>query len=104
MFFIERHLCIELAQVRIWILKWFQAFVLALSGILFASSDLSHAKIFIAFIMKMLVLTIIADSNYHAVRLSVEREPLGKIKLYQTCSLYNSWYNLKSRGEISIFD
>ena len=83
------------------VLKWFQAFVLALSGILFASSDLSHAKIFIALIMKMLVLTIIADSNYHAVRF---REPLGKIKLYQTCSLYNSWYNLKSRGEISIFD
>ena len=85
MSFMERHLRIELA----------------LSGILFASSDLSHAKIFIALIMKMLVLTIIADSNYHAVRF---REPLGKIKLYQTCSLYNSWYNLKSRGKISIFD
>ena len=94
-------------------LKSFQAFLFALSAISFASSDLSHASpkarnlrsstFFIAFIMKMVVLTIIADSNDHKVRF---REPLGKLNFIRlfSCSLSNSWYNLKRRGEISVFD
>ena len=62
---------------------------------------------FIAFIMKMVVLTIIADSNDHKVRF---REPLGKLNFIRlfSCSLSNSWYNLKSniclRYKISVFD
>ena len=53
--------------------------------------------------MKMIVLTIIADSNDHTVRF---REPLGKSNYIRllSCPLYNSWYNLKRRGEISISD
>ena len=94
-------------------LKSFQAFLFALSAISFASSDLSHASpkarnlrsstFFIAFIMKMVVLTIIADSNDHKVRF---REPLGKLNFIRlfSCSLSNSWHNLKRRGEISVFD
>ena len=58
---------------------------------------------FIAFIMKMVVLTIIADSNDHKVRF---REPLGKLNFIRlfSCSLSNPWYNLKRRGAISVFD
>ena len=83
----------------------FQALVFALSAILFASksSDLSHAHIFIVFVMKMVVSTIIADSNDHTVRF---KDLLGKpsyIRL-MSCSHYNSWYNLKRRGKVSIFD
>ena len=51
----------------------------------------------------MIVLTVIADSNDHTVRF---REPLGKLNYIRllSCPLYNSWYNLKRRGEISISD
>ena len=42
-------------------LKSFQPFASALSAILFASSDIHHANIFITFIVKMDVFTIIAD-------------------------------------------
>ena len=55
------------------------------------------------FIIKMVVLTMIADSNDHKARF---REPLDKsdyIRLL-TCSLHNSWYNLREKGEISILD
>ena len=83
----------------------FQALVFALSAILFASksSDLSHAHIFIVFVMKMVVSTIIADSNDHTVRF---KDPLGKSSYIRlmSCSHYNSWYNLKRRGKVSIFD
>ena len=83
----------------------FQALVFALSAILFASksSDLSHAHIFIVFVMKMVVLTIIADSNDHTVRF---KDLLGKSSYIRlmSCSHYNSWYNLKRRGKVSIFD
>ena len=42
-------------------------------------------------------MTIIADSNDHTI---------GKSKYIRllSCSLYNSWYNLRRRGEISISD
>ena len=83
----------------------FQALVFALSAILFASksSDLSHAHIFIVFVMKMVVSTIIADSNGHTVRF---KDLLGKSSYIRlmSCSHYNSWYNLKRRGKVSIFD
>ena len=83
----------------------FQALVFALSAILFASksSDLSHAHIFIVFVMKMVVSTIIADSNDHTVRF---KDLLGKSSYIRlmSCSHYNSWYNLKRRGKVSIFD
>ena len=83
----------------------FQALVFALSAILFASksSDLSHAHIFIVFVMKMVVSTIIADLNDHTVRF---KDLLGKSSYIRlmSCSQYNSWYNLKRRGKVSIFD
>ena len=83
----------------------FQALVFALSAILFASksSDLSHAHIFIVFVTKMVVSTIIADSNDHTVRF---KDLLGKSSYIRlmSCSHYNSWYNLKRRGKVSIFD
>ena len=83
----------------------FQALVFALSAILFASksSDLSHAHILIVFVMKMVVSTIIADSNDHTVRF---KDLLGKSSYIRlmSCSHYNSWYNLKRRGKVSIFD
>ena len=83
----------------------FQALVFALSAILFASksSDLSHAHIFIVFVMKMVVSTIIADSSDHTVRF---KDLLGKSSYIRlmSCSHYNSWYNLKRRGKVSIFD
>ena len=78
--------------------------VFALSAILFASksSDLSHAHIFIVFVMKKVVSTIIADSNGHTVRFNL----LGKSSYIRlmSCSHFNSWYNLKRRGKVSIFD
>ena len=83
----------------------FQALVFALSAILFAlkSSDLSHTHIFIVFVMKMVVSTIIADLNDHTVRF---KDLLGKSSYIRlmSCSHYNSWYNLKRRGKVSIFD
>ena len=83
----------------------FQALVFALSAILFASksSDLSLAHIFIVFVMKMVVSTIIADLNDHTVRF---KDLLGKSSYIRlmSCSHYNSWYNLKRRGKVSIFD
>ena len=83
----------------------FQALVFALSAILFASksSDLSHAHIFIVFVTKMVVSTIIADSNDHTVRF---KDLLGKSSYIRlmSCSHYNSWYNLKRRRKVSIFD
>ena len=83
----------------------FQALVFALSAILFASksSDLSHAHIFIVFVTKMVVSTIIADSYDHTVRF---KDLLGKSSYIRlmSCSHYNSWYNLKRRGKVSIFD
>ena len=79
--------------------------VFALSAILFASksSDLSHAHIFIVFVMKMVVSTIIADLNDHTVRF---KDLLGKSSYIRLMSYshYNSWYNLKRRGKVSIFD
>ena len=58
---------------------------------------LATQTFFIVFIMKMVVVTIIADSIDHTI---------GKSKYIRllSCSLYNSWYNLRRRGEISISD
>ena len=51
----------------------------------------------------MVVLTIIADSNDLVIRF---REPLGKSNYTRllSWSLHNSWYNLKRREKLSIFD
>ena len=51
----------------------------------------------------MVVLTVITNSNNHTVYF---KEPLEKYEYIRLigCSLYNSWYNLKRSGEISIFD
>ena len=64
---------------------------------------LAAQTFFIAFLIKMVVLTIIADSNDHTVHF---RKPLGKSNYIRllNCSLYNSWYNLRRGGEISLFD
>ena len=86
-------------------LKLSQAFVLALSAILFALSGLSHANIFIAFIINMTVLTIIANSNDHIGHFN---EPPGSEKYqhfrFLSISLYNTWFNLKRTREISLFN
>ena len=64
---------------------------------------LAAQTFFIAFLIKMVVLTIIADSNDHTVRF---RKPLGKSNYIRllTHSLYYSWYNLRRGGGISLFD
>ena len=77
--------------------KSFHAFVLALSAILLALSYLSYANIFIAFIIKMVVLTIIADSNHRSL------EKYQHISL-MSCLPSNSWFSLKRTEEISVFD
>ena len=52
----------------------------------------------------MLILTLITNSNDHTVYFE---KPLSRgfdrIRLI-SCSLYNSWYNLKERGEIGFVD
>ena len=52
----------------------------------------------------MVILTLITNSNDHTVYFE---EPLVRgsdcIRLI-SCSLYNSWYNLKKRGEIGFVD
>ena len=51
----------------------------------------------------MVVLTVITNSNDHTVYF---KEPLEKLECIRliSCPLYNSWYNIKERGEIRIFD
>ena len=52
----------------------------------------------------MTILTIITNANDHTVYF---KEPLERgfeyIRLI-SCSLYNSWYNLKEKGEIGFVD
>ena len=52
----------------------------------------------------MVVLTVITNSNDHTVYFE---KPLSRgsdcIRLI-SCSLYNSWYNLKEKGEIGFVD
>ena len=51
----------------------------------------------------MVVLTVLTNSNDHTVYFDEPIEKFGFIRLI-SCSFYNSWYNLKERGEIGIFD
>ena len=51
----------------------------------------------------MVVLTVLTNLNDHTVYFD---EPIEKFEFIRltSCSFYNSWFNLKERGEISIFD
>ena len=51
----------------------------------------------------MVILTLITNSNDHTVYF---KKPLVKFEYIRliSCSLYNSWYYLKERGEIGIVD
>ena len=49
------------------------------------------------------VLTVITTKNYHTVHLNEALVNIKRIKLL-SCSLYNSWYNLKRKGSISIHE
>ena len=51
----------------------------------------------------MVVLTVITTKNYHTVYLNEVLVNIKRIKLL-SCSLYNSWYNLKREGSISIHE
>ena len=51
----------------------------------------------------MVVLTVITNSNDHTVYFEEPLENFQCIKLL-SCSLYNSWKNLKKNGEITITD
>ena len=51
----------------------------------------------------MTVLTIITNSNDHTVYFKEPIKNFQFIKLV-SCSLYNSWYNLKEKGEIGFVD
>ena len=50
----------------------------------------------------MVVLTIVAPSNYHTVYFDHPIPKTNYIRLL-SCSIYNSWYNLR-RGEITLTD
>ena len=51
----------------------------------------------------MTILTIITNSNDHTVYFKEPIKNFQFIKLV-SCSLYNSWINLKENGKISIID
>jgi len=51
----------------------------------------------------MVVLTVVTHSNPHTVYFDQPIPQLNYIRLL-SCSLYNSWYNLKKEGEIALFD
>ena len=51
----------------------------------------------------MVVLTVLTNSNDHTVYFDEPIEKFEFIRLIK-CYLYNSWYNLKNRGVLSIFD
>ena len=51
----------------------------------------------------MTILTIITNSNDHTVYLKEPIKNFQFIKLV-SCSLYNSWINLKENGKITITD
>ena len=52
----------------------------------------------------MTVLTIITNSNDHTVYFEKPLERGFEYFRLISCSLYNSWYNLKERGEIGFVD
>ena len=81
---------------RLWSLLYLQFYLLQSHLIL-----VTHT--FLLCLMKMVVSTIIADLNDHTVRF---KDLLGKSSYIRlmSCSHYNSWYNLKRRGKVSIFD
>ena len=51
----------------------------------------------------MVVLNVLTNSNDHTVYFD---EPIEKFEFIRltSCSFYNSWFNLKERGEIAIYD
>ena len=51
----------------------------------------------------MVVLTVVTYSNPHTVYFDQPIPQPNYIRLL-SCSLYNSWYNLKKEGEIALFD
>ena len=51
----------------------------------------------------MVVLTVVTSSNPHTVYFDQPIPQPNYIRLL-SCSLYNSWYNLKKEGEIALFD
>ena len=51
----------------------------------------------------MVVLTVVTHSNPHTVYFDQPIPQPNYIRLL-SCSLYNSWYNLKKEGEIALFD
>ena len=52
----------------------------------------------------MTILTIITNSNDHTVYFEKPLERGFEYIRLISCSLFNSWYNLKKRGEIGFFD
>ena len=52
----------------------------------------------------MTILTIITNSNDHTVYLKKTLERGFEYIRLISCTLYNSWYNLKERGEIGFVD
>ena len=52
----------------------------------------------------MTVLTIITNSNDHTVYFEKPLERGFEYIRLISCSLYNSWYNLKEKGEIGFVD
>ena len=57
----------------------------------------------VRFQVRMVVLTVVAPSNEHTVYFDQPIPKPNYISLL-SCSLYNSWFNLKRTGEISVFD
>ena len=51
----------------------------------------------------MVVLTVLTNSNDETIWFDKPIENFESIRLI-SCSFYNSWYNLKERGEIGIYD
>ena len=51
----------------------------------------------------MVVLTVVTHSNPHTVYFEQPIPQPNYIRLL-SCSLYNSWHNLKKEGEIALFD
>ena len=51
----------------------------------------------------MVLLTIVTTSNPHTLYFDHDLMKLSYIRLL-SASIYNSWHNLKTKGEISLFD
>ena len=89
-------------------LKFRHALSFAWSESLFASfgwESIHFNKFSIFYLLKkkIVVLTVLTNSNDHTV---IFDEPIEKFEFIWliSCSFYNSWHNLKERGEIGIID